>query len=65
MGNEVFVYASAGTSELVARVAPDRLPRAEERLRLVLDRDRLHYFDAASGTVIPGLRSPARARAAH
>jgi multiple sugar transport system ATP-binding protein len=65
MGNEVFVYASAGTSELVARVAPDRLPRAEERLRLVLDRDRLHYFDAASGNVIPGLRSPARARAAH
>jgi multiple sugar transport system ATP-binding protein len=65
MGNEVFVYASAGTSELVARVAPDRLPRAEERLRLVLDRDRLHYFDAASGTVIPGLRSPARARTAH
>ncbi|CAN5877248.1 sn-glycerol-3-phosphate ABC transporter ATP-binding protein UgpC [soil metagenome] len=65
MGNEVFVYASAGTSELVARVAPDRLPRAEERIRLVLDRDRLHYFDAASGTVIPGLRSPARARAAH
>jgi multiple sugar transport system ATP-binding protein len=65
MGNEVFVYASAGTSELVARVVPDRLPRAEERLRLVLDRDRLHYFDAASGKVIPGLRSPARSRAAH
>jgi multiple sugar transport system ATP-binding protein len=57
MGNEVFVYASSGVSELVARVEPVRLPRPEERLTIALDRDRLHYFDPASGAVIAGLRT--------
>ena len=58
MGNEIFVYASAGSSELVARIEPDRLPAAEEKLRLVFDRARLHYFNAETGAVIPGLRMP-------
>jgi multiple sugar transport system ATP-binding protein len=57
MGNEVFVYARAGSTELVARVAPDRLPRADERLTIALDRGRLHYFDTTSGSAISGLRA--------
>jgi multiple sugar transport system ATP-binding protein len=56
MGNEVFVYARTGESELVARVEPNRLPRPEEKLRILLDRRRLHYFDATTGAAIPGLR---------
>jgi multiple sugar transport system ATP-binding protein len=62
MGNEVFVYASAGSTELVARVAPDRLPRVDERLTIALDRGRLHYFDSTSGSAVAGLRT-ARAEA--
>ncbi|HSK19133.1 MAG TPA: sn-glycerol-3-phosphate ABC transporter ATP-binding protein UgpC [Longimicrobiales bacterium] len=59
MGNEVFVYASAGSTELVARVAPDRLPRVDERLAIAMDRGRLHYFDPTSGSAIAGLRAVA------
>jgi multiple sugar transport system ATP-binding protein len=56
MGNEVIVYARTGASELVARVEPNRLPRPDEKLRILLDRRRLHYFDATTGTAIAGLR---------
>jgi multiple sugar transport system ATP-binding protein len=57
MGNEVFVYARAGGQELVARIAPTRLPRADEAVRLVFDADRVHFFDPHTGATLP-LRDP-------
>ncbi|HEX6308762.1 MAG TPA: sn-glycerol-3-phosphate ABC transporter ATP-binding protein UgpC [Longimicrobiales bacterium] len=56
MGNEVFVYARAGAEELVARVVPHRLPTPEESVEIALDPRRMHYFDPATGAVIPDLR---------
>ena len=49
MGNEIYLYASAHGRELVARVAPQPLPRPDETVRLAVDLRRLHYFDGVSG----------------
>ena len=50
MGNEVVVYAhagsGAGTHNVVARVAPQPLPEPGEPLALALDGSKLHFFDA-------------------
>ena len=58
MGNEVFLYVSRDGHDLVARIGPERLPRAGEHVTIAVDVDRLHYFDAAAGHVIAA--SPAR-----
>jgi multiple sugar transport system ATP-binding protein len=49
MGNEIFLYARADGQDLVARIAPQRLPVVDESVRLVLDVDRMHFFDSDSG----------------
>ncbi|HEX7119467.1 MAG TPA: sn-glycerol-3-phosphate ABC transporter ATP-binding protein UgpC [Longimicrobiales bacterium] len=49
MGNEIFLYASAGGQEIVARVPPQPVPRPGDPVRLTLDLDRLHAFEAATG----------------
>jgi multiple sugar transport system ATP-binding protein len=49
IGNEVFVYASAGDHHVVARVAPQELPEIGSPIALSFDPAHLHFFDAMSG----------------
>jgi len=49
IGNEVFVYASAGDHHVVARVAPQELPAIGSPITLGFDPAHLHFFDAQSG----------------
>jgi hypothetical protein len=49
MGNETLVYARSGSADIVARIAPQEIPGIDEQIRLSIDLDRLHYFDAATG----------------
>jgi multiple sugar transport system ATP-binding protein len=49
MGNEIYLYAGAGSHELVARLAPQALPEPESQIRLLLDVKKLHFFAAATG----------------
>ncbi|MFK7847369.1 MAG: ABC transporter ATP-binding protein [Rhodothermales bacterium] len=52
MGNEIFVYASSQTHEVVARVVPQQLPEPGNPVSLSLDMSKLHFFDAESGNAI-------------
>ena len=49
VGNEIFLNLRYGTHELVARVAPQALPRIGEVLAMNLVPERLHFFDIATG----------------
>jgi len=49
IGNEVFVYATAGTNHVVARVAPQELPQIGSPIPLKFDAAQLRFFDAQSG----------------
>jgi multiple sugar transport system ATP-binding protein len=46
LGDEVVVHARAGEALLIAKLPPDRVPDAGERLDFAVDLDRLHLFDA-------------------
>ena len=46
LGDEVVVHARAGEDLLIAKLPPDRIPNAGDRLDLAVDLDRLHLFDA-------------------
>lgn len=48
VGSEAYLHLRMGPHELVARVAPDRLPQSGQCLRLGFTADRLHVFDAVS-----------------
>ena len=48
MGNEIVVYARAGTHALVTRVAPQPLPDPGTPLRLALAVEKVHFFDATT-----------------
>ena len=52
IGNEVFVYATAGTNHVVARVAPQDLPQIGSPIPLKFDPAQLRFFDAQSGARI-------------
>jgi multiple sugar transport system ATP-binding protein len=52
IGNEVFVYASAGEIQIVARVAPQELPRIGSPIELNFDPNHLHFFDPSTGARI-------------
>jgi multiple sugar transport system ATP-binding protein len=55
MGNEIFLYARAVGHDLVARIAPQRLPVVDESVRLACDVDRMHFFDPDTGQALyPG-----------
>jgi hypothetical protein len=43
---------------LVARLAPRRLPAVDESVRLLLDVERMHFFDGETGDALI-LREPA------
>jgi multiple sugar transport system ATP-binding protein len=62
MGNEIFIYARVGGQELVARVAPQRLPTVDKAVQLLFDVDRMHFFDPGTGAALalrqPELRQP-------
>jgi energy-coupling factor transporter ATP-binding protein EcfA2 len=49
VGNEAFVYARAGGTQLVARVPPSAVPQPDSRIGLQFDVERLHFFDPTSG----------------
>ena len=46
LGNEVVVHVRVGDALLIAKLSPDRVPSAGERLALAVEVDRLHLFDA-------------------
>ncbi len=48
MGNELFVYANAGSAQFVARVDPRQKASVGEMLPLTLDMSKAHFFDAES-----------------
>jgi multiple sugar transport system ATP-binding protein len=57
MGNEVFIYARAAGCDLVARIAPQRPPTPDKAVTLLLDADRIHFFDPDNGDAL-ALREP-------
>ena len=52
VGNEVFVYASAGGNQIVARVPPQDMPQIGKPINLTFDPASLHFFDPENGTRI-------------
>ena len=66
LGSDTLVHALAGEAMVTARMKPDLRPKVGDAIRLGFHRDRLHFFDAASGrslnrndvpSPIPGQRS--------
>jgi multiple sugar transport system ATP-binding protein len=49
MGNEIYVYATAGSHELVARLVPQQVPKPDESMTVAVDVSKLHFFNASSG----------------
>jgi multiple sugar transport system ATP-binding protein len=54
LGHEVLVGARAGTVEMVARMPPRPVPAPGDRLRLLPDPKRLHFFLEATGQRMEG-----------
>jgi multiple sugar transport system ATP-binding protein len=48
LGNEILLDVRAGAHVMVARVDPATRVKVHERVRLALDPERLHFFDAGS-----------------
>ncbi len=48
LGSEILLNVRVGTAPLVARVDPSSRVKVGEQVRLALDPERLHFFDAAS-----------------
>ena len=49
LGNETFIYASAGKHDVTARVSPQSLPPIGSKIFLAFDLEKAHFFDAMSG----------------
>ena len=49
VGNEVFLYATAGANQVVARIAPRDLPPIGSAIELAFDPEHMHFFDAQTG----------------
>ena len=49
VGNEVFVYATAGGNQIVARVPPQDMPQIGRPIDLTFDAKSLHFFEPESG----------------
>jgi multiple sugar transport system ATP-binding protein len=49
MGHEVVLYASLGSYNIVARIAPQPLPEPGQVVTLVFDPARYHLFDGETG----------------
>ncbi len=48
MGNEALIYAATGKTQLVSKVAGERMPAVGERVFLSFDLSRAHFFDGVS-----------------
>ena len=48
MGSEIYIQARAGTHELTVRIPPQPLPPEGSELRLAIDMDHAHLFDATT-----------------
>jgi len=48
MGNEVFLNLTTGNTAFVARVDPLSMPRVDQEIKLAIDVDKAHFFDAGS-----------------
>jgi multiple sugar transport system ATP-binding protein len=49
LGNETFIYASAGRHDITARVSPQSLPPIGSKIVLAFNLEKAHFFDATSG----------------
>jgi len=49
LGNEIFVYASVGGHDVIARISPLSLPPLGSEITLRFDLEKAHFFDAMSG----------------
>ena len=52
MGNEVFLHLAVGQHFFVARVDPRTQARAGNRLPMIANLDKIHFFDKATEQVI-------------
>jgi multiple sugar transport system ATP-binding protein len=52
VGNEVFVYATAGGNQIVARVPPQEMPPIGRPIELTFDPASMHFFDPQTGSRI-------------
>lgn len=52
VGNEAFIHASAGAWRIIVRSSPYHLPPLGSTITLQVAPDRLHFFDAESGSRI-------------
>lgn len=52
MGNEIIMYTDTATHPLIARIVPQQLPSLGEKVDVVLDADKLHFFDMETGQAI-------------
>ncbi len=50
MGNEVFLNLTTGSTPFVARVDPLSMPQVDQKIKLAVDIDKAHFFDADSET---------------
>lgn len=59
MGNEIFIYGHTGRHALVARVPPQALSEPGTSIRLTIELDKLHFFDAETGMALTKHAVPA------
>jgi multiple sugar transport system ATP-binding protein len=52
MGNEIFLHAKGTDHDLTARVAPQAVPEAGEKVRLAFDVAKLHFFEEEGRAVV-------------
>ncbi len=52
LGSEILLDVAVGNNTMVASVEPSIRVNVRDRLRLALNPERLHFFDAASDAVI-------------
>jgi len=49
LGNETFIYVSAGRHDVTARVSPPTLPPLGSKITLAFDLEKAHFFEAVTG----------------
>jgi multiple sugar transport system ATP-binding protein len=59
MGNETFVFLSVGPHRLIARAPADFRAEVESQVWITIARDKLYFFDAASGRSLAQRRNGA------
>ncbi len=54
LGSEMYVYFQAGGCRMVGRVVARRYVKVGEKLPLIIDTEKVHFFDPESGKTIAG-----------